>query len=183
MSVLVTYASRLGSTKEIAERIAARLRDQGIDTTISSVETKPSVTTFDAVVIGSALYAGHWLDGARRFVRDNEAALRARRVWVFSSGPVGKWASPEPSPPGEVLDLVAAIDARDHRVFAGALDAWTIDDADFPFIERVIAKRFVPKGDFRNWPEIETWADEIAHELVKTLAGEPKDAAPTGVAR
>jgi len=173
MNVLVAYGSRLGSTKEIAERIAARLRDRGIETTISSVEARPTIDLFDAVVLGSALYAGQWLDSARRFVLDNEPGLLARPVWVFSSGPVGKWVSPEPSPPESVLDLVAAIGARDHRVFAGALDAWTIDDADFPFIERVVAKRFVPKGDFRKWDEIEAWADEIADELMRTNPSGP----------
>ena len=168
MHALVTYASRLGSTEGIAKRIAERLRDRGVDATVLPVEVAPAVATFDAVVIGSALYAGHWLDGARHFVRENQRDLLARPVWVFSSGPVGKSASRETSAPGEVLDLVSTIGARDHRVFAGAFDPTTVDDDEFPFIERVVAKRFVPQGDFRNWSQIEAWADDIAQDILET---------------
>jgi menaquinone-dependent protoporphyrinogen oxidase len=163
---MVTYASRLGSTEGIAKRIAERLRDRGVDATVLPVEVAPTVATFDAVVIGSALYAGHWLDGARHFVRENERDLLARPVWMFSSGPVGKSASRESSAPGEVLDLGATIGARDNRVFAGAFDPTTVNDEEFPFIERVVAKRFVPQGDFRNWSQIDAWADDIAQAIL-----------------
>jgi menaquinone-dependent protoporphyrinogen oxidase len=168
MNALVTYASRLGSTAEIAEHIAARLRDRGVDSTILPVDASPAVATFDAVVIGSALYAGHWLDDATHFVRENEQDLRERPVWAFSSGPVGKAASGETHAPSAVRALVARIGARDHRVFAGAFDPTTVDAAQFAFIERVVAKRFVPQGDFRKWSQIDAWADDIAHSILGT---------------
>lgn len=168
MNVLVAYGSRLGSTREIAERITTRLGTQGIDATISSAEAAPDVSSFDAVLIGSAVYAGHWLDSARQFVEANETSLSSLPVWLFSSGPVGRLPTgADPIPPAEVRGLMTAIGARGHRVFAGALDRSSIDGADFPFIERVVAKRFVPEGDFREWAGIEAWADEIARELLR----------------
>jgi len=183
MHALVTYASRLGSTAEMAKRIAARLCDRGVEATVLPVEATRTVATFDAVVIGSAIYAGHWLEGARHFVRENEQDLLARPVWVFSSGPVGMSASREATAPGEVLDLVATIGARDHRVFAGAFDATTVEDAEFPFIERVVAKRFVPQGDFRNWSQIDAWADDIAHAIIEAQPTRSKNAPVAGALR
>lgn len=169
MKVLVAYASRLGSTRSIAYAIAARLRIHGINATASPVADIHDATSFDAVVIGSAVYAGHWMDDASAWVETHVVALSVRPTWLFSSGPVGERASrSEPRPASEVAALQALIGARGHRIFAGALDRSTIADGDFPFIERVVARRFVPEGDFRDWPAIETWADAIAADLAAT---------------
>ena len=86
-TVLVAYGSRLGSTKGIAERIAARLRTHGIDTTACDVQTGFEPGRYDAFVIGSAVYAGHWLKDVTRRVGEHTAVLSARPVWLFSSGP------------------------------------------------------------------------------------------------
>lgn len=59
-----------------------------------------------------------------------------------------------------------AIRPRDHRVFAGALDRGTLAGADLGRVERFVAERFVPDGDFRDWPAIDAWADDIARALV-----------------
>ena len=166
MNILIAYASRLGSTKAIAERISARLQTQGLAATERSVGSVHDLTSYDAFVIGSAVYAGHWLKGAREFIHLHQATLAGRPVWLFSSGPVGQVASKvEPVDPADIHELVAAIHARDHRVFPGALDRLAVDDSDLGFAERFVAKRFVPEGDFRDWPAIDAWADEIAFGL------------------
>ena len=165
-TVLVAYGSRLGSTRGIAERIAARLRTHGIDTTACDVQTGFEPGRYDAFVIGSAVYAGHWLKDVTRRVGEHTAVLSARPVWLFSSGPVGKLATGSaPVAPAEVRGLESAVNAREHRIFAGALDRGTVDGARFGTAERFIAKRFVPEGDYRDWTEIDTWADSIAHSL------------------
>ena len=126
---------------------------------------------FDGFVIGSAVYAGHWREAAVRFVRDHRLGLSSRPVWLFSSGPVGRLATTHaPVDPAEVGELTSAVFAHQHRVFFGALDRRTIDGADLGFAERFVAKRFVPEGDFRDWPQIDAWADDIANELLVTPA-------------
>lgn len=166
MNVLVVYASRLGSTKAIAERIAARLETDGLETTVRPVGEVTDPRPYDAFVIGSAVYAGHWLTEASGFVRHNRVALSARPVWLFSSGPVGRSAMKvAPVRPAEITELWNATDARGHRVFAGALDRTTLGDSDLGFAEKFVAKRFVPEGDFRDWPAIDAWTDQIAREL------------------
>jgi menaquinone-dependent protoporphyrinogen oxidase len=89
MKVLVAYASRHGATRGIAERIAGILETEGLDVTLESVEGVDVTDGFDAFVIGSAAYMGHWLKEAATFVRRHEATLAGHPVWFFSSGPVG----------------------------------------------------------------------------------------------
>jgi menaquinone-dependent protoporphyrinogen oxidase len=163
MKVLIAYASRLGSTKAIAERIAVRLGTHGLEARVRPVTSVIDLAPYDAFVIGSAVYAGHWLEEARQFVDDHQAELGTRPVWLFSSGPVGHTATKvAPVRPAEVNELSRVVRAKDHRIFAGALDRAAVDGSDLGFADRFIAKRFVPEGDFRDWPGIDAWADDIA---------------------
>ncbi len=171
MNVLVIYATRLGSTRGIAERIAARLKADGLAATAAPVQSVTDLRAYDAFVIGSAVYAGHWLVPAGHFIEDNHAVLVAHPVWLFSSGPVGTTATGRPPvPPLGIAALGATISARGHRIFAGAFDRQALATADLGKVERFIAKRFVPEGDFRVWTEIDAWADEIARDLSLALA-------------
>lgn len=171
MNVLVAYATRLGSTKAIAERIAGRLEAHRLAVVVRPVEAVDTLTPYDAVVIGSAVYGGQWLIEATDFVSDLEAALSARPTWLFSSGPVGRMAaSAEPVRPAEVLEISAEVRAKGHRTFAGALDRRTVDGSDLGFADRFLAKHFVAESDYRDWDEIDTWADGIAGDLSATPA-------------
>jgi menaquinone-dependent protoporphyrinogen oxidase len=174
MSVLVVYASKHGSTKEIAERIAGRLREGGLTAEALSVRVVGDVKPYDAVVMGSALYMFHWLGEARSFARRHRAELAARPLWLFSSGPFG----PEPvdaqgrdklaiSGPRELDELRASLRPRDHRVFWGA---WSRANKPIGFWERLVnvmpaGRASMPDADFRDWPNIDAWADGIAAEL------------------
>src|ERR687888_2093645 len=120
MKVLVTPATRHGATGEIAQAIGEALRDQGLDPTVLEPEQVEGVDGYDAVVLGSAVYAGHWLKPARELVARCGSALAARPVWLFSSGPIGDPPKPEEDPV-DVADLLRATGARQHRVFAGKL--------------------------------------------------------------
>jgi menaquinone-dependent protoporphyrinogen oxidase len=171
MNVLVAYATRLGSTEAIAERIAGRLEAHRLAVVVRPVDAVDTLTPYDAVVIGSAVYAGRWLTEATEFVGDLEAALSARPTWLFSSGPVGDMAaSAEPVRPAEVLEISAALHAKGHRTFGGALDRRAVDGSDLGFADRFLAKHFVAEGDYRDWDEIDAWADEIASDLAGTPA-------------
>ena len=168
MKILVAYASRLGSTREIAERIAGRLQMHGFEALALRARGVDNVPAYGAVIVGSAVYAGKWLDEATQFVHANRAALAARPVWLFSSGPVGQLpANVEPSAPRVVRDLMSEIDGLGHRVFFGAFERTTIDTSDLGRAERFVAKRFIPTGDFRDWEAVDAWADEIAGELTR----------------
>ena len=163
MQILVVYGSRLGATRGIAERIAARLRAKGLDVNLQAAEQVTELPPADAFVIGSGVYGQHWMKDVAALVRRNRGVLSTRPVWLFSSGPVGRWASaPDPVEPKEIAGLRAAIHPRDHRVFAGALDRASIDKSNLTAIERFVTRRFMAEGDCRNWDQIDAWADGIA---------------------
>ena len=170
MTILVTYASKHGSTKGIAERIAATLRRSGIETDLQPVEAVHDVELYTAVVLGSAIYYGSWLKEAREFVHRHVTALAARPVWLFASGPLGveiKDAEPQPK---EFAEFQQSVKPRDPRVFFGALD-----HSQLSFMERMVIKGVrAPEGDFRDWGAIDEWAESIAHAL---------QPAPTSVAQ
>ncbi|MBT8227287.1 MAG: flavodoxin [Dactylosporangium sp.] len=175
MSVLVAYASRHGATKGIAERIGDRLRVAGLDVEVVPARHARRPEAYDAVIVGSATYMFRWLGGASRFLRKHRAVLSSRPVWLFSSGPLGP---DEPNADGQdprtvagprnAAELVGSVDARDHHVFFGAFDpqAGPVGVTERLLFLLPAARRDLPAGDFRDWPEIESWADAIASELI-----------------
>jgi menaquinone-dependent protoporphyrinogen oxidase len=166
MSVLVVTASRLGSTTRIGERIAARLATNGIHAVARDAEVVGDLAPYRAVILGSGVYAGHWLPDAKQFAERHRARLVQRHVWLFSSGPVGDTATRhEAEELAEVGRLRATLRARGHRTFAGALDRTSLAGADLGRVERFVAEHFVPEGDYRDWAAIDAWADEIARSL------------------
>ncbi len=180
MSVLVAYASKHGSTQGIAERIAERLLAAGLDAEAQPVDAVRDPAAYDAVVIGAATYMFHWMKEATAFVRRNRALLATRPVWLFSSGPLGTEATDKEgqdlrvvSEPREVPELRAAIHARDHRVFFGAFNPRMkpVGLTERLALMMPAARAAFPNGDFRDWAEIEAWADGIAQELAPVAAG------------
>lgn len=161
MRVLVTVASKHGATSDIATAIAEELTAAGIEATVASPESVQSVAGYDGVVVGSGIYAGHWLEPAKQFVDRHADALASRPVWLFSSGPLGEPLKPE-GEPVDVGPILTRIGARSHRVFGGRLDR-----SQLRIGERAIAALVrAPDGDYRPWEEIRAWSAGIAHDLV-----------------
>ncbi len=169
MNVIVIYASRYGSTEGIAEFIAGKLRERGLQAEARSVNSRPDPGKYDAVVIGSAAYLGRWMKEAAEFVQQHREALAARPVWLFSSGPLTLQegaALDDPSmEPKEIAGFRETIRPRDHRVFFGALDPARLGLAQRALRRLPAARAVLPEGDFRDWQAIEAWTDGIAHAL------------------
>ena len=159
--ILLAYASKHGSTEGIARHIATRLAELGRSCEATAVAEVETLEHADAVVLGSAIYAGSWMKEATEFVDRHERALSTMPVWLFSSGPLGDGVTDEEEQPRQLADIRRRIAPLDHRIFAGALDMATLG-----FGERMIVKAVkAPEGDFREWDAIAAWADEIAHAL------------------
>jgi menaquinone-dependent protoporphyrinogen oxidase len=160
MSVWVVVASKYGSTHEVAEAIADELRHAAE----VEVRNTADVTDFegaDAVVLGSAIYGGRWLEPARRLVQERTEQLAARPTWLFSVGPIGDPPKPEEAGPEGISDVLEATKASAHEVFAGRLDFGSLRR-----VERLIVKALrAPEGDFRDWNAIRSWASRIAEQL------------------
>jgi menaquinone-dependent protoporphyrinogen oxidase len=160
MRVLVTAASKHGATAEIAAAIGAEFADKGVSATVLRPADVTTLEGFDGAVIGSAVYAGHWLQPAKDLVARHAAALQRLPVWIFSSGPIGDPLRPEEDPVN-VTDLMEATGAREHRVFAGKLDKHELNFGERAIMVAVRAS----EGDFRDWDAIRDWTDSIIASL------------------
>jgi menaquinone-dependent protoporphyrinogen oxidase len=151
MRVLVAYASKRGSTAEIATAVAKTLSETGLE-------------AYEAVVLGSAVYMKRWRKDAKHFLRKHSKQLAERPLWVFSSGPVGdpdQAENPEWLEPPKIVQKVEKLGARDHVVFGGRLPA----DPHGPMEKAMVTGVPVEFRDRRDWDEIQAWASGIASEL------------------
>ena len=171
MRILVAVATRHGATQGIADSIGEALREQGLDCTVAPVEAISSVSEYDAVVLGSAVYAGRWLRSAREFAAAHEDALGERRTWLFSSGPIGSAGSApgldEPDPVGDARKLAERIRSRGVRTFGGRLELDQLGRGE-RMVARIVRS---PEGDFRDWDAIRAWAGQIARDLTGSQMG------------
>jgi menaquinone-dependent protoporphyrinogen oxidase len=162
MRVLVTAASRYGSTQEIAETIGHVLGEYGLDVDVTRAEGLDEVTRYDAVVLGSAVYMGGWLPAALRFIEEYGEELAKRPTWLFSSGPLGAPLRPREDEAVYLAPIWAKTRAVDHRLFGGKLDKSQLSLRERAMVHAVHA----PEGDFRDWDDIRAWSASIAKDLV-----------------
>jgi menaquinone-dependent protoporphyrinogen oxidase len=161
MRILVAVASKHGSTWEIARAIGDAINTQGVRADVKHIEDVGSLNVYDGFVLGSAVYAGRWMQGAVSFVRDHAIEFIGRPVWLFSSGPLGFPFRPAESAAVDIRQLSGLVRIKEHRVFAGK-----IERRHLTLTEKVIAiAAHAPQGDFRNWEEIYAWAIGIATSL------------------
>lgn len=159
MRVLVTWGSKRGGTEGIARILAEALRHEGLDVDLLPSEVAAKATSFDAVVVGGALYANRWHAAARRFVNRQEKRLRDVPVWFFSSGPLDDSAEHKTiAPTRQVSVLMQRVGAQGHATFGGRLAP---DAHGFP--ASAMAKKHA--GDWRQPERVRAWASEIARAL------------------
>lgn len=160
MEVLIAYASKHSGVSELSAALAEGLRAEGCEVDLSPVDQVPRLDGYDAVIVGSGIYFGKWLPGARDFVREHSKALRTVSVWLFSSGPVGRDEETGPEPFDASL-LIAMTGARDHREFGGRLDR-----SGLGLMERMAVRMVgAEDGDDRDWQAVRDWSREIALAL------------------
>jgi menaquinone-dependent protoporphyrinogen oxidase len=159
MRILVTAASRHGATAGIAGVLADRLAHRAHDVDRRPPDEVEHLQGVDAVVLGSAVYAGMWLKAAREAVDRLGPDLRGLPVWLFSSGPLGD--PPMRYQEADVSEYMAVTGALEHRIFPGALDLHKL-----MYSERLIVRALhAPAGDFRDPRAVREWADHIAAHL------------------
>jgi len=169
--VLVTYATKYGATAEIAEKIGQVLRQAGLHTDVLPVDRVSNLSSYKAVILGSAVYMGGWRKEATKFLKTNEKVLADQLVWLFSSGPTGMGNPVELTEgwhfPKALQPIADRIKPRDIAVFHGAIHKQKLN-----FIEKWMLNNVkAPLGDFRDWDAITSWATVIADVLKETMLG------------
>ncbi|WP_121255371.1 flavodoxin domain-containing protein [Nocardioides ferulae] len=173
MRILIAYASKHGATGGIAERLGHRLADRGHHVEVVPVWSTGDLREFDAFVVGSATYLGHWRREATDWVRRHHVVLADHPVFFFSSGPLGGDRTDASgrdlrtvSEPREMPELVAAVHPRDHHVFFGRLDPEALTAPERLIRRTPAGHQMLPSGDFRDWADVDEWAALIDDQLV-----------------
>lgn len=161
--ILVTYASRFGATTGVAEAIGKTLVECGAQVDVQPMKEVKDLSSYQAVVAGSAINGGAWLPDAMQFMQTHRAELAQKPFAVFlvcmtlsmKNGEqyrshVATWLEP-------VRTMVRPVS---EGLFAGALDIKKIPS----FSDRLKFRLSVlfgawKEGDHRDWNAIRVWAE------------------------
>jgi len=161
VKVLVAHASRMGSTAEIAQHIAAQLSGAGHDVDTSPCAQAPGAEGYDAVLVGSALYIGRWDKSALRYLSAQATQLTGRPTWLFQSGPCGEgWEAEDVATPRAVRRLSRQIGLAPPMTFGGRLERARTTT----WLGRWLATGAYA-GDFRDWDQVTAWTTDVEEQL------------------
>ncbi|HHY89113.1 MAG TPA: flavodoxin [Chloroflexi bacterium] len=161
--VLITYATKAGSTAEVADVIGQTLAARGFQVDVRPVRDNPSLDGYQAVIVGSPIRMGNWLDEAVEFVRANQARMSGMPAALFTVH-LENLANDENSRAAR-----QAYTAPLRELLPGASEAFfagNMDPAKLPLIERLLVRAMasqtgLPVGDQRDWEQIRAWANEV----------------------
>jgi len=164
--ILVAYASRAGSTSRVAEAIAGVLCADGMAVDVRLAKEVSDVSSYRAVVVGSAIYMGRWMPDAVKFVEKHKNVLSRMPVAYFlvcltlkddteeNRSLVRSYLDP-------VIEKTPQVQPLDIGLFAGRMDY-----SKLSFFYRFIAKTMdAPEGDYRDWNAITAWAGRVSSQL------------------
>lgn len=157
--ILVAYGSRYGSTREVAESIAATLRARGLLVDVRAAAEVDDIAEYKGLVLGGGIYVGRWHRGARGFVKHFAHALEEIPVAVFALGPVDDDPEHVAGSEEQFRHAVAHLPVEPVAVklFGGAVDPARLR---FPF-------NHMPAADVRDWDAVRAWAEELADRFEK----------------
>lgn len=161
-SILVTYASRNGSTREVAETVARVLEANGAQTTLLPVFEAKELGRYDGVVLGGSIYSTSLQRDALLFLRKHREALAELPLAVFALGPIR-------DEPEEWLRSRKQLDASLAQLpgltpVAVAVFGGVIDPGRLPH-----PMNRMPPSDNRDWDAIKGWAREAGAQLAAAV--------------
>jgi menaquinone-dependent protoporphyrinogen oxidase len=172
--VLIAYATKYGSTQDVATTVAETLREQGIVVDVKAISDVRSIDTYRSVVIGSPIYMGRWLPDVERFLTKQQKALQERPVAIFTLGMINV----DPASAGEAVeqfDQEVARYAWLHPILTG-LFGGKYDPSRLSLAHRLMAKipgtplHGRPFHDARDQEAIRSWTTELTEKLDLAVA-------------
>jgi menaquinone-dependent protoporphyrinogen oxidase len=172
--ILVTYASRTGTTAGVAEAIGKTLAEGGAQVDVRPMQEVTDLTSYQAVVAGSAIQGGKWLPEAMQFIQTHRAALAQKPFAAFlvcmtlAMPNAAKYRAGVAEWLGPVRALVRPVS---EGLLAGALDLSKVPSWKDRLMFRVSVLFGVWKeGDHRDWAAIRAWAAELRPRLERAMA-------------
>lgn len=166
--ILVAYATRYGSTQEVAEAVASTLRERGLAVDIQPMRQVHTLDQYRAVVLGAPLYMFHWHKDALHFLARHRAALTARPVAIFALGPFHAEEKEFQEVRGQLekeLTKFPWLRSAAIAIFGGKFDPQKLT---FPY-NLVPGLKNMPVSDVRDWTAIRAWASDLAAQFQPAL--------------
>jgi menaquinone-dependent protoporphyrinogen oxidase len=161
--ILVAYASKSGSTVDVANTIGKILSEKGASVDVKPIQAVTDLESYQAIVIGSGIRMGQWLSEAVDFVKRNQASLSKIPVALFtvhllntSDDPLSRTKREAYTAP--IRNLITP---RTEIFFAGRLDF-----SKLSIFETILSKAMhAPEQDLRDWSKIQAWAEALIPTL------------------
>ena len=157
--ILLAYASRYGSTQEVAETITATLREAGFEVDIQPMDEVNALDQYDAVVVGAAIYNARWHPDAHKFLSQHQETLTQLPVAIFALGPLSTSDAAMQRSHHQLdkeLEKYPWLKPVAVEMFVGKMDPTKIG-----FFERLMSTT----SDHMDWEAIRSWANELPTQL------------------
>jgi len=153
--ILLAYATKHGSTKEVAEAIAETLGTRGHEVDVRAAADVSDLDGYDGVILGGSLYMGRWHRDAIGFLEHHRQALATIPIAIYAMGPqtlaeadvAGSRAQLD-----KAISKVPDISPAAVAIFGGVVDP---NKLRFPLSR-------MPARDARDWEAIAAWARDVA---------------------
>jgi menaquinone-dependent protoporphyrinogen oxidase len=168
--VLIAYATRYGSTGEVAQAVGSALSRQGVDVEVKPAKDVTALDAYGGVVLATPFYFGSMLKGATRFLERNRDALRELPVALLACGPI--------SAGDDMAVACAQLDDALAKLgwlepVASAMFVGKYDPAHLRFADKIVAAlpasplHGVAAHDDRDWEAIQAWAEGLPAAFVR----------------
>lgn len=168
--ILIIYASRYGSTAEIAEKIGNYIAEEGPEVEVLSYMEITDLHQYDAIIVGSPIRYEGWMPAAKAFVLDNLEYLNKIPVaYFFSCLALAIRTEGTERKAAQYAEKLRVLSPQvkpiDIGRFSGVLE---FSKMSLPL--RIIFRIFgmiigLKEGDYRDWDEIRRWSKNISSKL------------------
>jgi len=162
--ILVAYASRMGSTVDVAGTIGEALGMNGYTVDVKPIDEGPQVEDYQSVLVGSAVQHGKWLPEAVDFVKANQNAINQVPAALFCVHiqNLGNDHTSRQNRRAYLDEVRPLVQPAAEGFFAGKFDR-----RGAALLMPGLLSRFVPTLDFRNWKKMSAWAESLQPLLVQ----------------
>jgi menaquinone-dependent protoporphyrinogen oxidase len=168
-SVLIAYATRGGSTAEVAQAMGTAMQNAGVPAEVLPVAQIDSLAGRQAVILGAPLYIGRFPKEFHQFLHLHHEALRGIHPWVFALGPTRNDAKDFEGARSQAetqLRRYPWLKPAELHIFGGR---WSTQNLPFPFslLRRIPGNPMgkIPPADIRDWTAIREWSVGIARGI------------------